>query len=271
MSLENYEGTAIDTANYVESDAIEVQPAAEEVQTDVVETVEVDAETPTTDATETSTETEIFTQTDKFNIPGLGELTADEITEWKNGSLRQADYTRKTQELAKQREENQAAQELFQYLQANPALVEAMRQAEQNPNSVVFKNAPTAENQMIRNIAYKQREFETDMKLAQLRQTYGDVDEVALLNKAAELRTDDLEFVYKAISYDNNNIDKQALINEAKEQLKAELSANKNAVGTTVTTTQTAPVQNQRTLTADEKRVAAGMGMSEADYLKWMN
>jgi hypothetical protein len=265
MSLENYEGTAIDTSNFVEPDPIEVQPAAEETQTGVVETVETNTETPVVETTETST------QTDRFNIPGLGEFTADEIKEWKNGSLRQADYTKKTQELARQREENQAAQELFQYLQANPALVEAMRQAEQNPNSVVFKNAPTAESQMIRDIAYKQREIETDMKLAQLRQTYGDINEVALLNKAAELRTDDLEFVYKALSYDNNNIDKQALINEAKEQLKAELLANKDAVGTTVTTTQTAPVQNQRTLTADEKRVAAGMGMSEADYLKWMN
>ena len=107
------------------------------------------------------------------------------------------------------------------------------------------------------------------MKLDRLKEKYGDVDEVALFQKATELRTDDLEFVYKALKYDADKVDKQALIDEAKRQLRAELEADKTSVQTTVGTKPQMQVANQVSLTADEKRIAAAMGMTEAEYAKW--
>lgn len=260
--LENYEGTAIDTADFVELDEAEVQPVDEPAQTGADDTVG-----PQDDEGASAIDT---AAPEKINIPGFGEFTVDEVKEWKNGSLRQSDYTRKTQELARQREEAKDAVDLFNYLRANPHIVSAMQQAEQNPSSAVHL-APTRDNDMLRQLAYNQKAMETDMKVNALKQKYGEIDEIALYNKAAELRTDDLEFVYKALSYDGRQVDKDSLIKEAKEQLMAELQADKASVSTFVSSKQTAPVQVQVALTADEKRVAAGMGLTEKEYIKWMN
>jgi len=262
--LENYEGTALDTSLFEE----EVQPTEEPEQTEEV------AETVDSYAEESATE-EVITDTPsgpvKYNIPGIGEVTEDEIKEWRNSGLRQGDYTRKTQELARQRAENKDAIELYQYLRNNPHIVQALKSADQNPNSVMQTSAPTVENDMLRQVMYNQKVIETDMKLAALKQKYGEVDEIALFNKAAELRTDDLESVYKIINYDNTRIDEAALIAKAKAELRAELESAKGSVGTIVDTRQTQPMEQQVTLTADQKRVAAAMGMSEKEYIKWMN
>lgn len=78
MSLENYEGTAIDT------DVLyDVEPIEESVQdTDVDASVESE-ETPAESSTEETPTT--------FYVEGIGELTAEEIKEWRSGNLRQSD------------------------------------------------------------------------------------------------------------------------------------------------------------------------------------
>ena len=52
--------------------------------------------------------------------------------------------------------------------------------------------------------------------------------------------------------------------------LNNELEANSNAVNTTVNTKQPQQIEQQTVLTPDQKRVAAAMGMSEAEYAQWM-
>ena len=106
--LEKYEGTALDTSMFQEP---EVQPVEEPTQTEqVVETVAPTTQEPTTEPVATPT---------TFNIDGIGEVTADQIKEWKNGNMRQSDYTRKTQDLAKERAEHKDALELYSYLRSN--------------------------------------------------------------------------------------------------------------------------------------------------------
>lgn len=258
--LENYEGTALDTSMFQEP---EVQPTTEPTQTEqVVETV-----APTTQ--ETTTEP-VATPT-TFNIDGIGEVTADQIKEWKSGNMRQSDYTRKTQDLARERAEHKDALELYSYLRSNPHIIEALKNADTNPSSVVGSKVPSVENEMLRQVMYNQKAMETDMKLSALKQKYGEFDEVALFNKATELKTDDLESVYKIITYDNKQINEADIIAKAKAELLAELQANKNSVSTIVDTRQSQPVEQKVTLTAEQKRVASAMGMSESEYIKWMN
>ena len=48
-----------------------------------------------------------------MHIEGFGDYTVDELKEFKNGYLRQSDYTKKTQELARQREEANDALEVY--------------------------------------------------------------------------------------------------------------------------------------------------------------
>ena len=258
MNFENYEGTAIDPSTFGQLDT-EPTPVDEPIvdtQTDEGITQEpVVVDTPVSNEPVT------------YEIEGIGTFTADQIRELQQGNLRQSDYTKKTQELARQREEAKDALELFNYLRNNPHLLEAMKQAERNPQTPAF--VPSQENEMLKQVLFNQRALESDMKMNALKAKYGDVDEIAIYNKAAELKTDDFEFVYKALNYDNNKVDQQAIIDAAKAQLMAELEANKNTVTTIVDTKQSANIQKPVTLSAAEKRVAAAMGISEAEYAKW--
>lgn len=265
MSFENYEGTALDISE------LDIQPDSTEDQTDEV----VDETAATEETIDSDSTQEVIDSSDdqpvKYNIEGVGEFTADEIREMRNSGLRQADYTRKTQELARQREELHNAKDLIDYLNSNPHIVEAMKQAEANPNGFATQRAPSAESDMIRQIAYNQKALETDMKLNELKQKYGnDVDEVAVLEKATELGTEDLEFVYKSLAFDRSNSDTRKYIEQAKAELKAEMLQNKDVVSTTVKN-KAVDISSTKVseLTPEEKRIAAAMGLSDSEYLKW--
>jgi len=244
-----------------------VQPSAE-TEVGTTQGEDVPAGTEPDQSTEPAPET----TASELELEGIGKVTLDEIREWKQGALRQSDYTKKTQELAKQREELADAMEVYKYLQENPQLVSTLEAIEKGAvNPVLRSTAP--ENNLLRDVLYNQKAMEVDMKVSALKQKYGDVDEVALFNKAAELRTEDLEFVYKAIKFDQSSgagLDQQALIEEAKRQLKEEIETNKGKVQTIVGAK--AGTNFNRTvasLTTEEKRVAEAMGMSPSDYLKW--
>lgn len=206
---------------------------------------------------------------DKVHIEGFGDFTVDELKEFRNGYLRQSDYTRKTQELARQRQEAQDALELYDYLRDNPQMVEALMKMDNGANAQTIQRA-TPENAMMQQIIHTQKAMEIEMRLNELKSKYGnDIDEVALFQKANQLKTNDLEFVYKALQYDNLLAEKQQAQQTAANSLQAEIDANKKAVSTIVSPRQSNVVTQTPTLSADEKRVAALMGLSESDYLKW--
>ena len=206
---------------------------------------------------------------DKVHIEGFGDFTVDELNEFRNGYLRQSDYTRKTQELARQREEAQDALELYNYLRDNPQMVEALMNMDNGANAQTIQRA-TPENAMMQQILHTQKAMEIEMRLNELKSKYGnDIDEVALFQKANQMQTDDLEFVYKALQYDSLLAEKQQAQQTAANNLQAEIDANKKAVSTIVSPRQSNVVTQTPTLSADEKRVAALMGLSESDYLKW--
>lgn len=243
-------------------------------QTETIETQTepevVDTTVDDSGATEVQTEeVEVNDQPDTVHIEGFGDYTLDELKEFKNGYLRQSDYTKKTQELARQREEANEALEVYEYLRNNPHLVNALMQMDNGQVNPVVQKA-TPENAMMQQILHNQKAMEIEMKLNDLKSRYGnDVDEVALFQKATELKTDDLEFVYKALQYDNLVAQQSNAVQAAATQMQAEIDANKSAVSTIVGTNQGAVARPQKSLTDAEKKVAAQMGISEADYLKW--
>ena len=243
-------------------------------QTETIETQTepevVDTTVDDSGATEVQTEeVEVNNQPDMVHIEGFGDYTLDELKEFKNGYLRQSDYTRKTQELARQREEANEALEVYEYLRNNPHLVNALMQMDNGQVNPVVQKA-TPENAMMQEILHTQKAMEIEMKLNDLKSKYGnDIDEVALFQKANQLKTEDLEFVYKALQYDNLVAQQASAVQAAATQMQAEIDANKSAVSTIVGTNQGAITRPQKSLTDAEKRVAAQMGISEADYLKW--
>lgn len=255
--------TALDTQTLVDVGLVQPEPD----QT-------ADSDSQPTDAVETQepTDTNTTTPVTTVSIDGLGDVSLDEIKEWKQGNLRQSDYTKKTQELARLREEANDALEVFNYLKQNPQLVEQLKSMDTgktvNQNIV---NKTTPENEMMRQLWYNQKSMELDKKVADLKSKYGEVDEVELYNAAAAMHTDDLEFVYKAMAFDKNRVDEQAMKQRIMSELKAELQQNKSATSTVASTNATTPPVNVASLTNEEKRVAEAMGLTSDEYAKWKN
>lgn len=232
-------------------------------------------ETPVEEVQETTESQEVnASPTEENYIEIDGEkYTLDDIKEFKQGYLRQSDYTRKTQELARQRKENEYALELFNYLKANPYLVEVLKQ--QDMGSPMFNVAQqlTPEMQKIQELEMHIAQRDLDYEITQLKQKYPDFDEVKVLQEAEKRGITDLEFVYKALrevkQIDVERIKKEA-IEESKKQILAEIEKNKD-VTKTVINQGDKPTQAQAiTLTPAQKRVAQGMGLTEEEYAEWL-
>lgn len=232
-------------------------------------------ETPVEEVQETTESQEVnASPTEENYIEIDGEkYTLDDIKEFRQGYLRQSDYTRKTQELARQRKENEYALELFNYLKTNPSLVEVLKQ--QDMGSPMFNVAQqlTPEMQKIQELEMHIAQRDLDYEITQLKQKYPDFDEVKVLQEAEKRGITDLEFVYKALreveQMDVERIKKEA-IEESKKQILAEIEKNKD-VTKTVINQGDKPTQAQAiTLTPAQKRVAQGMGLTEEEYAEWL-
>lgn len=205
----------------------------------------------------------------ELEIEGIGKVTPEQIMEWRSGNLRQSDYTKKTQELARQREQMHEALELFEHLKKNPQLIEAIAENGDAYTGNVVRTA-TPEHEAIQQIMYNQKSLEVDLKLNDLRGRYGDFDETQLFERATALGTEDLETVLKSMKYETvAGIDEDAIIERAKKQLMAELEAKKSSVATVVSSKSGPVTKNKITLTKEEQRIADGMGISYKDYVKW--
>lgn len=168
-------------------------------------------------------------------LPVGGEDVEVPLKEALSGYQRQADYTRKTQELAEQRREMQFASALQQALDKNPAETLAMLQ--QHYGLVGEQEAVEDEyldpwEKEYRTLDSRIRAFEEQQAMQQLENTvqslqqrYGsefDADEV--IAHALATGSTDLESVYKQIAFDRlyqsvrstNNVAKQQQLDEEK-------------------------------------------------------
>ena len=191
-------------------------------------------------------------ETQKFYIEGLGELTAEEIKEFKNGYMRQADYTRKTQEVARQRKELEQMQHIIP--SQSPL---AQRMQPQN-------DLETRIRQLEENIADR----ELDQMITSLKQKYPDFDEVQVLNTAYEKGIADLEFVYKSLR-ETQPVDMHSLKEQLRQEIMSEIQQNKGSTSTIIANGN-APVQNRQTnLSAQELAIANELGLTPEEYLEY--
>ena len=236
----------------------------EEVQeTEVTETQE-NSEDVNTQPTETIT--------NEIEIGGE-KYTLDEIKEFRQGYLRQSDYTRKTQELARQRKEMQDAVELYNYLRENPYLLQNLQSETIDSDIRNVAQQLTPEMQKIQELEMRLAQQDLDNEINTLKSKYTDFDEVRVLQEAERRGITDLEFVYKALREDDKvDVDKikEEAVKEAKEQILAELQQNKDTTKTLIDNKDTQSTAHIIQLTPAQKRVAKNMGISEDEYAKWM-
>lgn len=137
------------------------------------------------------------------------------VKEALSGYQRQADYTRKTQELAAQRESLQYATTLAEALQADPAgTIELLSRhygaapaANQEPQ-VDFEMMDPVErqvyelNQKVQMFEQAQAQQELEREISRLSGKYQDFNPSEVINHALRTGVTDLEAAYKQVAYD---------------------------------------------------------------------
>lgn len=236
----------------------QVQPAdTNEQQTE--QQIEVQVADPATGEQVQQQETQTQ-ESGKIKIEGVGEFTPEEIKEWKQGYMRQSDYTRKTQELARMRKEA-----------VHPVPFQAMQQAIATPSQPQQFAYPYEElSQRISQMEQSTADRELDIKITELKTKYPDFDEVKVLNEAYQRGVTDLEFVYKATRQDVQTSNVETLKAQITQQILAELGANKDKTATIINTSNQQPKSTVK-LTAQQEALAREFGMSAEEYAKYSN
>ena len=174
---------------------------------------------------ETPTESYEYVDTSAFDgkyvkVKVDGEELDVPFNEAIQGYQRQADYTRKTQELSQQREQLQFAQTLQQALESNPqqtldvlsrhyGVAEAQRmvaEATDTPETPQFDD-PLEQRiweaeQRIQSYEQERANEQLQKEIARLQNTYEDFNPQEVVKAALDAGTTNLEAVYKQIAYD---------------------------------------------------------------------
>ena len=228
-------------------EASEVEEAIEEQIVEEAPQVEVAHPTPQT-----------------FNIGGK-ELTLAEI---ETGYMRQQDYLAKIEEANKLREENKQALELVDYIKKNPEVAQRLMSEENVPSNISNSINPAMER--IEKLEKQLYMKEMDATLNGLKMKYPDFNEIEVLNKAVQLNTRDLEFVYHGMRGANMDTIIAQKVKEQLAQATQEMAKNSQATRTVVGNAKHTEINESHNLTKQQMRVAEMMGISYEDYAKYL-
>lgn len=226
---------------------------------------------PVVEGAEGQTQAEQSTnQTSQTVIIDGQEYTLDEI---KNGMMRQSDYTKKTQELARQRQTVERTSKFYQDALSNETVVNALDEAGieyTDPQQLQYEELNAKYHDML-----------LEKEVERLQDTYEDFDALAVMRYAYDNGHEDLEdafhIMYSKGMFDveeeaptSQAIDVEALKEQIRQELRAELQSNVDT-GTIITSgSASAPIKDNAPVLSDqERKVARMMRMSEEDYAKW--
>ena len=237
----------------------------EEIVEETVEATEVEeAEVPTDEEiVEEVVENATPSTPQTYNVNGQ-DLTIEEL---QTGYMRQQDYIAQREELNALREQNKQALELVEYLRKNPNLANKLLEEDSVDNNAVNVVNPLTERiEKLERERYVER---MNNQIEMLKMKYKDFNEVDVLNKAVQMNTPDLEFVYHGMR--GAKID-DIIAQQVKEQLaKAQEDMVKNTQATRTVVGKASDVEPTTThnLTQQEMRVADLMGISYEEYAKY--
>lgn len=208
---------------------------------------------------------------DKYSIDGE-EYSIDDIREWKKSGLRQSDYTRKTQELAKQRKEAQEALEVFNYLQSKPDLLKKLVELDgedldtKEIENVSKKIDPVQKE--IQDIKTQLMVKEIDRELERIMSNDKTVTDVELLEIANEYKCDvnKAYTIWRGINFDKIIKAKEL---ETKRALSEEIQKNADRTRTLVTQDNSVSTSGDYGLDDTEKAWADKLGMSYEEYSRY--
>lgn len=241
----------------------------ETTQESVVETEGAEVtETVETEATETEVANDVPSE---FEIDGE-KYSIDDIREWKKSGLRQSDYTKKTQEVAKMRKEAEEALEVYNYLMSKPDLVKKLYELDtDNPDEVKkvqTKLDPVTKqiNELNQKLLIK--DIESELKeITSKDKLVNDVEllELATANKCSIATAYDM---WKGKNVDKILKEKEA---EIKRQIAKQTKENADTTRTLIKPTDTKNDNGKFGLSDTQLAFAEKMGMTAEEYAKFSN
>jgi hypothetical protein len=176
-----------------------------------------------------------------FELDEIGGVTLDEA---RNGYLRQADYTRKTQDLAAQRAQLAQAENVLRALEADPQatlnlLAESFGltlEAQQSIDELAELDPDAARlarvEQQLNSYQEQVRLAEIDAELESIRTTYGDFDEQALYGHALQRGFSSLTAAYRDMMFEQVHAQAQKAA-QAEERARKAQEAKRQAAAVT--------------------------------------
>tara|TARA_R110002050_G_scaffold35651_4_gene89447 strand:+ start:74 stop:787 length:714 start_codon:yes stop_codon:yes gene_type:complete len=217
----------------------------------VPEETEAIESTESVDSLETSTE---VTQEPGYVVKIDGEEQQVSLEELQNGYQRQADYTRKTQEIAVERERLQQAEAIVSALENDPAgTLETLHRSfnvdttASNQNEDLDYETDPTENRIVQlesKIAKQeqaQRVQQVEREVDTLQEKYGDFDRQELLNHALKNNIPNLEAAYTHLRFNDVKSTADKLSQEQEITSKKRDASIVTAGGSTQSGTQPEP------------------------------
>lgn len=242
--------------------AIKAQEEAEKTQPQVEQPTEPEVQEP-----DKVDEPEVETKEEEQFVEIDGEkLTIDEL---KNGYLRQSDYTKKTQEVAKNRKENEEALNLYNTLKQNPNIVQQLQQNIEVPKQLDPTQAKIYE------LEQKMYDMVLEKEIDSLQKKYKDFEVREVLELASEKEMSNLEDAYlllkstKTITSNGNGIDVEAMKESLRSEILEELKSKDNTKSIITPNGGQVPEVKEVHYTQSEMKVAQSMGMDIKEYIKW--
>ncbi len=227
--------------------------AADEDSQDNLETENLGEESEIT-SEETAEES---TEPEKFVVDGE-ELTIEQLREYRQGFMRQSDYTRKTQEIARARQEHKEALELYEYLRANPEIAQRLQdEGDDVPQNTLKDDPRVAELDM------KLRRMEVESALSLIKKETPEADDVAILNIATQKRIS-VEDAYEI--WKGKNLD--TLIKNRTSKTVEQIKQN-GKMTKTLMTPASKPVTSALGLSDLELSWAKKLDMTPEDYKRY--
>lgn len=187
------------------------------------------------------------------------------LDELKNGYLRQSDYTKKTQEIARQRKEAEEALAFYNELKKNPQAVEQIKKDRPVPRQLDPATAKVME------LEEKLYDMMLEKEIETLQSKYSDFEVREVLTVAHEKGITNLEDAYLISKAKSGTSDLTAVKEQLRKEVLAELERERSETSTIISTHNDAkPVTpKEAELSSAEVRVAKNMGLSPKEYAKW--
>lgn len=204
-----------------------------------------------------------------LSVPETIEINGEQVPldELKNGYLRRGDYTQKTQELAREKQQVGQAQAFLEQVKANPELA---KQIGFDPVRAELDAKDAQLNDLL-----------LEREINELSAKYSDFEPVDVLNLAVEKQITNLEDAYllnkqlqqsaqSAPQAQVQAIDVEALKAELRNEILTQLQTEQDTSTIIASNGGTAPTQpSTPQLSEQELKVAKAMGLSPDEYAKY--